>query len=123
MTQKLWQSLFRMKNKLPITEELDFHYLLTLLPPLQNEPEFALLPELFSTITSDKPDFEKLIDLCKFCGGEVIKIPTIDQLSDSISALQYFYDVDIKGMCRTDIVSPTVEKLYHKIRKIYAQHS
>ena len=108
-----------MKSKLPLTEELDFHYLLGLMPPLQSEPEFALLPELFSIIASDKADFEKLIDLCKFCGGETIRIPTVEQLSDSIDALQYFYDVDIKGFCRTDIISPTVERLYHKIRKIY----
>ena len=47
-----------MKNNLPITEELDFHYLLSLLPPLQGEPEFAMLPELFSILSSEKEGYE-----------------------------------------------------------------
>ena len=50
--------------KLPITEELDFAYLLSLLPPLKDEPEFAWLPELFSIV-----GHESLIRLCKYAGG------------------------------------------------------
>ena len=110
-----------MKNNIPITEELDFHYLLGLLPPLTGEIEFAWLPELFAILSTDKPSFEKLIDLCNFCGGETLRIPTIDELSDSIEALQYFYDTEIKGMTRTDIISPKVEDLVRKIKAIYAQ--
>lgn len=83
------------KNKLPVTEELDFAYLLTLMPPLYNIPEFAWLPELFSII-----GHEKLITLSKYCGGERIRIPTLEQLSDAIDALQWFYDINIKH-CKT----------------------
>lgn len=108
-----------MKNNLPITEELDFHYLLSLLPPLQGEPEFAMLPELFSILSSDKEGYEKLIDLCNFCGGETIKIPTIEELSDSIEALQYFYDTEIKGMSRPDMTSPKILNLANKVKRIY----
>lgn len=80
-----------MKDKdLPITEELDFHYLLQLLPPLENEEAFACLPELFSIIGA-----EKLITLCKYAGGETIKIPTLNQLLKDIEALQWYYDVYI----------------------------
>ena len=43
-----------MSSELPISEELDFQYLLQLLPPLENEPEFAWLPELFSIIGAKK---------------------------------------------------------------------
>lgn len=79
------------KRKLPLTEELDFHYLLTLLPPLKDEPEFSWLPELFSII-----GHEKLLLLCKYAGGETIRIPTLDELNFSINSLQFFYDVYIK---------------------------
>lgn len=83
-------------NKLTITEELDFHYLLGLMPPLHDIEEFAWLPELFSLVADDSvPGYARLVKLCRFAGGETIKIPTIDQLSDSISALQCFYDVYI----------------------------
>ena len=80
-----------MKNDLPITEELDFAYLLDLMPALHDMPNFALLPELFAIL-----GHEKLILLCKYAGGETIKVPTLSQLSDSIEALQWFYDVQIK---------------------------
>ena len=78
------------KAKLPLTEELDFAYLLALMPPLHAVEEFAWLPELFSIV-----GHEKLIQLCKYCGGEQIQIPTLAQLTDSIEALQWFYDVYI----------------------------
>lgn len=76
---------------LPITEELDFAYLLELMPTLHHVPTFSWLPELFSIIGA-----EKLILLCKYAGGETITIPTLDELSVSIEALQYFYDIRIK---------------------------
>lgn len=77
-------------KELPVPEELDFLYLLQLLPPLENEEAFALLPELFSIIGA-----EKLIALCKYAGGETIKIPTINQLLKNIEALQWYYDIYI----------------------------
>lgn len=104
-----------MKNKdLPITEELDFHYLLGLMPPLHNVPEFSWLPELFSII-----GHEKLILLCKYAGGENITIPTLDQLNTSIDALQLFYDIHIKQN-KTDIDVPShLKDIYNKICEIY----
>lgn len=75
---------------LNITEELDFHYLLTLMPTLRSMPQFTWLPELFSTIGHDS-----LIELCRYAGGETITIPTLDELLDSVNSLQYFYDAYI----------------------------
>ena len=54
-------------SKLNRTEDLDFHYLLTLMPPLHNISQFTWLPELFSII-----GHEGLIKLCKYAGGETI---------------------------------------------------
>ena len=81
----------RKKSNLPITEEIDFAYLLSLLPPLKDEPNFQWLAELFSII-----GHESLIDLCRYCGGAVIQIPTLKELSDAIDSLQLFYDYKIK---------------------------
>lgn len=101
-------------NKLPLTEELDFAYLLELMPPMHDVPEFAWLPELFSII-----GHESLITLCKYAGGEIIKIPTIDQLSKSIESLQWFYDVHIKK-CKSDSDVPiSIRELYNKIVGVY----
>lgn len=101
-------------SDLPITEELDFAYLLELMPPLHNVAEFAWLPELFSII-----GHEKLILLCKYAGGESITIPTLEQLTSSIEALQWFYDIRIKKTKSEFEVPPNMKFLVRKISEIY----
>lgn len=73
-----------------IRDDLDFQYLLQLMAPLHDEEQYASLPELFSIIGLDS-----LILLCKYAGGETIRIPTIEELSNSIDALSWYYDVYI----------------------------
>ena len=99
---------------LPLTEELDFSYLLGLMRPLHNEDEFAWLPELFTLI-----GHEKLIDLCRYCGGEVIKIPTLEELNHSIDCMQNFYDVYIKNSQDIDDIPATNVELVSRIHEIY----
>lgn len=101
-------------SSLPITEELDFAYLLELMPPLHNIPEFAWLPELFSIV-----GHENLIKLCKYAGGERIRIPTLEQLSDSIETLQYFYDVNIKKSKTIDEVPSNLHRLFMRMLEVY----
>lgn len=103
-----------MKPDLPVTEELDFHYLLSLMPPLQGVSEFQWLPELFSII-----GYESLILLCKFAGGETIKIPTIEELANSIESLQWFYDVYIKHRCTSTEIPSNLQTLVNKIQEVY----
>lgn len=103
-----------MTSKLPLTEEIDFHYLLGLMPPLHNVKEFAWLPELFSII-----GHERLILLCKYAGGETIQIPTVEELSDSIDALQWFYDIQI-NCCRSEEEIPArLYPMYCRIMEVY----
>jgi hypothetical protein len=102
-------------SKLPITEELDFHYLLELMPPLHDEQEFALLPELFSII-----GHERLLLLCRYAGGETVKIPTVEQLSESIEALQWFYDVYIMKKCSSQEIPKDLLNLVQRIYRVYS---
>ena len=103
-----------MNKELSITEELDFQYLLELLPPLENEPEFAWLPELFSIIGA-----KNLITLCKYAGGETITIPTLDQLSKDIDALQWYYDVFIAKRKEIGEIPVELQPLVLKIQVLY----
>ena len=103
-----------MSTKLPISEELDFHYLLSLMPPLHDIEEYAWLPELFSII-----GHEKLVLLSKYAGGEYIKIPTLSQLSDSIDALQWFYDIQIAHKRDDSEIPDHLHELYRKILEVY----
>lgn len=102
------------RKQLPVTEELDFHYLLSLMPPLHDIDEFSWLPELFSII-----GHEKLILLCKYAGGEVIRIPTIDQLNQSLIALQWFYDVCIASRKEANEIPLEYVELVSKIVEVY----
>lgn len=104
-----------MSNKeLSITEELDFQYLLQLLPPLEDTPEFANLPELFSIIGA-----KNLITLCKYAGGETITIPTLEQLSQDIDALQNYYDVYISHKKSVGEIPAELIPLVMKIKSVY----
>ena len=103
-----------MDKELSIKDELDFQYLLQLLPPLENEPEFAWLPELFSIIGA-----RNLITLSKYAGGETIKIPTIEQLARDIEALQWYYDVYITMKKSSAEIPINLLELVKKINEVY----
>ena len=96
---------------LDLTEYSDFHYLLTLMSALEDTPEYACLPEMFSII-----GHEKLLLLCKYAGGSTIRIPTIEELSTAMEALRWFYQVYIsKHKYRKSIpveLLPLVDKIY-----------
>lgn len=95
----------QLDKKLSQTEELDFHYLLTLMPSLLDIPAFSWLPELFAIVGHDN-----LINLCKYAGGETIQIPTLEELSDSVESIQWYYDVYVKKVkSQNDIPSKYVE--------------
>ena len=60
---------------------------------------------------------EKLILLCKFAGGEILKIPTMKELTTAIEAMQYFVDVDVKQI-KSDISNPDAIAEASKIREL-----
>lgn len=102
------------KGTLDLTESSDFHYLLALMTALHDEPGFTCLPELFSII-----GHEKLLLLCKYAGGTEIKIPTIEELQQSMEALRWFYQVYIdKHKYRKSIPTELVP-IVDKIVEIY----
>lgn len=103
-----------MSKQLPESERLDFHYLLTLMPPLHDVPEFAWLPELFTIV-----DVDAFLKLCKFCGGETIQIPTLDQVSQSVDAMQWFYDTNISKAKSANDVPEDLKELVGRIVKVY----
>lgn len=102
------------RKKLKTSEDLDFAYLLELMRPLYNVDEFSLLPELFTIL-----GHEKLLQLSKYLGGQVVRIPTIDELSDSLYSLQWFYDVHIKHTKSKDDIPSKFLNHYHKICEVY----
>lgn len=102
------------EENLPITEELDFAYLLEMMPALHSVQQFTWLPELFSII-----GHERLLKLCKYAGGETIRIPTLDELSDSIEALQWYYDINIKKEKQVEEIPLKILPTYKKVVDVY----
>lgn len=102
------------RRKLKTSEDLDFAYLLELMRPLYDIDEFSLLPELFTIL-----GHEKLLKLSKYLGGQVINIPTLEELSDSLYSLQWFYDVHIKHSKSEDDIPSRFLNHYHKICEVY----
>jgi len=101
-------------NELSATEYSDFHCLLELMLPLYQIDEYAWLPELFSIIGHDK-----LMTLAKYAGGATIRIPTLEELSDAIEALDWYYKVYIKkNKYRKSIPDKYVE-LVDKIKEVF----
>lgn len=101
-------------QKLDITESSDFYCLLELMVPLYNIQEYAWLPELFSII-----GHENLIRLAKYAGGESIKIPTIEQLTESLEALNWYYRVYITRKKRRKSIPDDLIELVDKIKEVY----
>lgn len=104
-----------MKNqKIDITQTSDFHCLLELMVPLYNIEQFAWLPELFSII-----GYEKLLLLMKYAGGETIRIPTLEQLTSSIEALDWYYKVYITRKKRRKSIPKEYLPLVDQIKEVF----
>ena len=101
-------------KKLDITQSSDFHCLLELMLPLYDVEEYAWLPELFSII-----GHEKLLLLAKYAGGETIKIPTLEQLTSSLEALDWFYKVYIIKKKRRKSIPTKYLELVDKIQEAF----
>lgn len=102
------------QSDIPQTEELDFHYLLELMRPLHRVPEFEWLPELFSTIGT-----ESFLKLCKYAGGESIRIPTLEELYASIESLRWFYDVYVTKSKSKSGIPERCMPLVRSIQEVY----
>ena len=101
-------------KKLDLTESSDFHLLLELMLPLHGVEEYAWLPELFSII-----GHEKLLLLMQYAGGATIKIPTLDELTTSLDALEWYYKVYVaKNKYRKSIPLDRIE-LVEKIKEVF----
>lgn len=100
-------------KNLDITQTSDFFCLLELMMPLYNIEEYACLPELFSII-----GHEKLLMLAKYAGGSTIKIPTVEEISDAIQALEWYYLVYVrKCKYRKSIPDEYVDKV-NRIKEV-----
>lgn len=80
------------KNELQKLKELDiWSLMLFVLYNFQRVPEYSSLSELAYIL-----DKKNLLKLCEYFGGQVIKIPTIDQLEETIYGMLLYQYIDIE---------------------------
>lgn len=101
-------------DKLDLTQTSDFHCLLELMLPLYQIEEYSWLPELFSII-----GYEKLLLLAKYAGGATIKIPTVDEISKAIEALDWYYKVYLTHTKYKKSIPSELADLVNKIKEVF----
>lgn len=80
------------KNELQKLKQLDiWSLMLFVLYNFQKIPEYAAISELAYIL-----DEKSLLRLCEYFGGQTIKIPTIDQMEETIYAMLLYQYTDIE---------------------------
>ena len=80
------------KNELQKLKQTDiWSLMLFVLYNFQKIPEYSALSELAYIL-----DEKSLLKLCEYFGGQTIKIPTIDQMEETIYSMLLYQYVDIE---------------------------
>lgn len=88
------------KNELEKLKQMDiWSLMLFVLYNFQNIPEYAAVSELAYIL-----DQKNMLKLCEYFGGQTIKIPTIDQLEETIYAMLLYQYIDVEKIEEKDAV-------------------
>ena len=63
----------------------------------QKIPEYSSISELCYVL-----DEKNLLKLCEYFGGQIIKIPTIDQLEETLYGMLMYQYIDVEGLSETE---------------------
>lgn len=86
------------KNELKKLNDVDiWSLMLFVLYNFQKIPEYSALSELAYIL-----DQKSLLKLCEYFGGQVIQIPTIDQLEETIFGMLLYQYIDVEHIAEED---------------------
>lgn len=89
------------KNELEKLKQIDiWSLMLFVLYNFQKIPEYSALSELAYVL-----DQKNMLRLCEYFGGQTIKIPTIDQLEDTVYAMLLYQYTDIEKVAEQEALS------------------
>ena len=89
------------KNELQKLKQIDiWSLMLFVLYNFQKVPEYSAISELAYIL-----DEKNFLKLCEYFGGQTIKIPTIDQLEETIYAMLLYQYQDIENMPEKDAIA------------------
>lgn len=88
------------KNELQKLKQMDiWSLMLFVLYNFQKIPEYSAISELAYIL-----DEKSLLKLCEYFGGQTIKIPTIDQMEETIYSMLLYQYVDVEKIPLEDAV-------------------
>ena len=86
------------KTELHKLKQMDlWSLMLFVLYNFQHIPEYSSLSELCYVL-----DEKNLLKLCEYFGGQTVKIPTIDQMEETLYAMLLYQYVDIENVKETE---------------------
>ncbi len=102
------------KQELTKLKQLDiWSLMLFVLYNFQNIPEYSSISELAYIL-----DQKNLLKLCEYFGGQTIKVPTIDQLEETLYAMLLYQYIDVEKIPEKDAINLLhVEKTKEKAIK------
>lgn len=101
-------------------------YALQFLFPLKNDADYAAVPELLPFVGLDG-----FLHLCKYFGGQSIKIPTLSELNSLLVAIELYTKIHVRNMTEETALHQTLReigelpadayKTYKRIAELYAE--
>lgn len=89
------------KTELQKLKQVDiWSLMLFVLYNFQKIPEYSSISELCYVL-----DQKNLLKLCEYFGGQTIKIPTIDQLEQTLYSMLLYQYIDIENLDESDALS------------------
>lgn len=115
------------KNELEKLKQIDiWSLMLFVLYNFQSIPEYSSISELAYIL-----DQKNLLKLCEYFGGQTIKIPTIDQLEETIYAMLLYQYIDIEKIEEKDAFQllradkskeKTIKNCYRTLKTVLANY-
>lgn len=88
------------KSELQKLKQIDiWSLMLFVLYNFQNVPEYSALSELAYVL-----DEKNLLKFCEYFGGQTIKVPTVDQLEETLYGMLLYQYIDIEKMTEKEAV-------------------
>ena len=116
------------KHELQKLKQVDiWSLMLFVLYNFQNIPEYSAISELAYVL-----DQKNFLRLCEYFGGQTIKIPTIDQMEETIYAMLLYQYIDVEKIAEPEAVSllqlekskeKAVKNCYKSLKYILANYN
>lgn len=114
-----------MKSINALSEKDTYSLILFILFKLKDLPEYSSISELIYIL--DKKNF---LSLCEYFGGQTIRIPTFDELKETLAVLRLYELVEVEGKLLQDAYPICGYKTYadaqynlNKVRKIIKNYN